>query len=518
MGLKDLREMAERAHVISRRDVLRRAGAGMGAWALLDLLRRDGLCAGWNQDRPTNPLAAKAPPLPARAKSVIFLFMQGGPSQVDTFDPKPLLAKRHGEPLPPSIIEGLRLQFTKSDAAVLGSPQTFSRCGQSGLEIADTYPALQKCADDLAVVRSCYHESFNHAPAQYMLNTGSARMGKPCVGSWVTYGLGSESENLPAFVVMTTTGSLKGGPPVYDRGFLPGTYQPTVLRNAGSPVLYLDEPAGREGGDDGKALKDTRGMNEERKTSFHGAKGDNDALDLVRWMNEEHRAVRGKDVDDLSARIASYELAFRMQAAVPEAVDLSRETAATRELYGLNEKISEQFGKNCLMARRLVERGVRFVQIFTGGAGADDWDAAHADNDGTHRQMARRVDRPIAGLLQDLKLRGLLDQTLVVWGGEFGRTPVADGRYPDKRAGRDHNPYGFTMWLAGGGVQGGKVIGATDEYGLRAVEDRVHVNDMHATILRLLGLDHKELTYLFEGRDQRLTDVGGDHEITDLLI
>jgi uncharacterized protein (DUF1501 family) len=472
--------------------MLRQAGAGFGMWALLDLLGRDGLLAA-PSPAPANPLAPRPPHIPARAKRVIFLFMQGGPSHIDTFDPKPLLARHHGQPLPPSVTRGYQLQFTKMDSAILGSPQTFRKCGESGIEIADTYPHLQCCADDLAVIRSCYHDSFNHAPAQYMVNTGHARMGRPCLGSWVTYGLGSESEDLPAFVVMATTGDLKGGPPVYGNGFLPGTYQPTVLRNAGSPVLYLDPPGAR------------------------GADDERGVLDLVQWLNREHAAARGDGVDDLSSRIASYELAFRMQAAVPEAVDLGRETEATKALYGLDDPISAKFGADCLIARRLVERGVRFVQVFTGSAGADDWDAAHAENDKTHRQMAHRVDRPIAGLLTDLKSRGLLDDTLVVWAGEFGRTPVADGRYPDKPAGRDHNPYGFTAWLAGGGVKGGRVVGATDEFGFRAVEDRIHVNDLHATILKLLGLDHTALTFLFEGRDQRLTDVGGYHEIADRL-
>jgi hypothetical protein len=472
--------------------MLQHAGFGFGAWAFLDLLTRDGRLPATTA--PANPLAAKAPPLRATAKHVIFLFMQGGPSHIDTFDPKPLLNKLQGKPLPPSAAEGLQLQFTKGDAAILGCPQTFRKCGESGLEIADTYPHLQACADDLAVVRSCYHESFNHAPAQYMLNTGFARQGYPCLGSWVTYGLGSPSETLPAFVVMATTGDVKGGPPVYGHGFLPGTYQPTVFRNTGSPMLYLDAPGGR------------------------GDSGQREVLDFVQSLNREHRAARGADVDDLSSRIASYELAFRMQSAVPEAVDLTRETKAVKDLYGLDDRLSARFGTSCLLARRLVERGVRFVQIFTGSAGADDWDAAHAENDKTHREMARRVDRPIAGLLKDLKSRGLLDETLVIWGGEFGRTPVADGRYPDKRGGRDHNPYGFTTWLAGGGVKGGKVIGATDEFGFRAVENCVHVNDLHATVLRLLGLDHKKLTFLFQGRDQRLTDVGGSREFADKLL
>jgi uncharacterized protein (DUF1501 family) len=473
--------------------MLRSAGCGFGAWALLDLLTREGRLARSAEPTPENPFAPRQPHFAASARHVIFLFMQGGPSHIDTFDPKPLLNRLHGQPLPASATAGLQLQFTHKNAAVLGSPQTFRYCGQSGLEIADTYPHLQTCADELAIVRSCYHESFNHAPAQYMLSTGSARMGHPCLGSWVTYGLGSESDNLPAFVVMATTGDVKGGPPVFGHGFLPATYQPTVLRSSGAPVLYLSPGAD------------------------HTPAEQRNVLDLVQWMNREHRAARGDDVDDLSARIAAYELAFRMQSAVPDAVDLARETAATRRMYGLDDPVAARFGTFCLMARRLVERGVRFVQIFTGSGGADDWDAAHAENDRTHREMARRVDRPIAGLLRDLKARGLLDETLVIWGGEFGRTPMADGRYPNRPAGRDHNPYGFTTWLAGGGVKGGKVFGATDEFGLRAVEDRIHVNDLHATVLKLLGLDHRQLTFLFQGRNQRLTDVGGDHEFADRL-
>jgi uncharacterized protein (DUF1501 family) len=483
---------------LTRREMLQKAGFGFGAWALLDLLSRNAKAESAHQPQiaasSANPLAARVAHFPATAKHVIFLFMQGGPSQVDTFDPKPKLNDLHGQPLPASLIKGLKLQFTHMDAKVLRSPQTFSRRGQSGLEIADTYPNLQTCADDLAIVRSCYHESFNHAPAQYMMNTGSSRMGRPSLGSWVTYGLGSESDNLPSFVVMETTGDVKGGPPVIGRGFLPGTYQPTILRNSGSPVLYLNAPDGAEASDQRRIL------------------------DMSQWLNDRHKSAHGSDVDDLSSRIASYELAFRMQSAVPEAIDLSRESAATREMYGINDKTSAKFGTDCLIARRLIERGVRFIQIFTGSSGSDDWDNAHAENDKVHREMAHRTDKPIAGLLKDLKSRGLLDETLVVWGGEFGRTPIADGRYPDKRAGRDHNPYGFTTWLAGGGVKGGRVIGATDEVGFRAVEDKVHVNDLHATILKLLGLDHRKLTFLFEGRNMRLTDVGGDNDIAAKLF
>jgi uncharacterized protein (DUF1501 family) len=468
---------------LSRREMLQRAGMGFGAWALLGLLSRERLAAA-PSIQSVNPLAPKSPHFPAKAKSVIFLFMQGGPSHIDTFDPKPLLAKLHGQPLPPSATEGLQLRFTKMDALIHGCKLNFSKCGRSGIEIADSYPNLQKCADDLAVVRSCYHDAFNHSPAQYLMNTGSSRMGRPCIGSWVTYGLGSVSENLPAFVVMATTGNTKGGPPVYGNGFLPGTYQPTVLRNSGSPVLYLNPP------------KDV------------GRRNQRQMIDFVQWLNQEHEAERGAGTQDLASRIAAYELAFRMQAAVPDAVDIEKESAATRELYDVDDPISGTYARSCLRARRLVERGVRFVQLFTGSAGSDDWDNAHADNDGVHASMARRVDKPTAALLQDLKTRGLLDSTLVVWGGEFGRTPIADGRYPDKRAGRDHNPYGFTTWLAGGGVKGGRIIGATDEFGFRAVQDRVHINDLHATILKLLGLDHEKLTFLFEGRNMRLTDVG----------
>jgi len=495
---------------LSRREMLWRAGLGFGTWALLDLLARDGKLAAKSAD---NPLASKPPHEPARAKHVIFLFMQGGPSHIDTFDPKPLLNKLHGQPLPASVSLGLQLQFTKSDASVLGSPQTFRHCGASGIEIADTYPQLQTCANDLAVVRSVYHDSFNHAPAQYMLNTGFSRMGHPCLGSWAIYGLGSESENLPAFVVMATTGDVKGGPPVYGRGFLPGTYQPTVFRNAGSPVLYLNTPSKSKGSQVfDVSFQGQPPLDRDRKKRTEAV------LEMSQWLNHEHVARRGEDVDDLNSRIASYELAFRMQSAVPEAVDLSRESTAIQKLYGLDDPISARFARSCLLGRRLVERGVRFVQIFTGSGGADDWDAAHADNDKTHREMAHRTDRPIAALLKDLKSRGLLEETLVVWGGEFGRTPVADGRYPDKRAGRDHNPYGFTTWLAGGGVRGGQVIGATDDFGFRAVQDPIHVNDLHATILRLLGLDHTQLTYLFQGRQQRLTDIGGDREFTERLV
>ena len=468
---------------LSRRNMLRRAGLGFGTWALLDLLKRDGLRA----DTPS----------PARAKHVIFLFMQGGPSHIDTFDPKPLLAKRHGQPLPAERHRrGCSCSSPRSDAAILGSPQTFRKCGRSGIEIADTYPHLQTCADDLAVVRSCYHDSFNHAPAQYMLNTGYARMGRPCLGSWVTYGLGSESENLPAFVVMATTGDVKGGPPVYGRGFLPGTYQPTVLRNAGSPVLYLER---RRRADD----PDRR-----------------EVLDMVQWLNREHRAARG---DGRGRPVLAHRL---LRAGLPHAERRARgrgpdpgDARRRRTLYGLDDPISAQFGADCLMARRLVERGVRFVQIFTGSAGADDWDAAHAENDKTHREMARRVDRPIAGLLQGPEGAGPAGRDA----GDLGRRirPDAGRRRPLPRQAAPAATTTPTASPPGWPAAASRAAGSSAPPTSSASgPSRTGSTSTTCTprSCKLLGLDHRELTYLFQGRDQRLTDVGGDHEFAERLL
>jgi len=362
------------------------------------------------------------------------------------------------------------------DAAIHGCRLPFTQSGQSGLPIADSYPHLQTCADDLAIVRSCHHDSFNHSPAQYMMNTGSARMGHPCLGSWTAYGLGSASENLPAFVVMATTGNVKGGPPTYGRGFLPGTYQPTVLRHSGSPVLYLDPP----------------------KELAHA--NQREMLNFVQWLNENHARERGDDTDDLSARIAAYELAYRMQAAVPEAVDLRQESQATRDLYGVDDPIAGTYARSCLMARRLVERGVRFVQIYSGGEENErSWDG-HTNIAANHRQFAGETDQPIGALLTDLKQRGLLNETLVIWGGEFGRTPMAQG------TGRDHHIKGFSIWLAGGGIKGGVVHGATDELGFHAVENRHYVTDIHATLMYQLGLDSHRL--VVPGRQRLAIDHG----------
>ena len=468
----------------SRREFLQKAGLGFGMIAATDLLAGE------------NPLAARKPHFPAKADSVIFLFMHGGPSHIDTFDPKPLLNELHGQPVPDSF-GSVDLQFTKVDRVpLIGSPRAFRKRGDSGLEISDLFENVAAHADALTVVRSCHHDGFTHVTGQNWMNTGWARVGRPSIGSWVTYGLGSENENLPAYMVMLD-GPIKAGPPAYGAGFLPAVYQGTVLRSQGPPILNIERP-----GD----------ITERQQRKL---------LDLLRQSNEEHYAARSDD-SELAARIASYELAFKMQTAVPELADLSAETEATRKLYGLDNNETRNFGEQCLRARRMVERGVRFVQIYSGGrkGGAGvGWDG-HNEIDRNHEQMARSVDRPIAGLLTDLKQRGMLDRTLVVWGGDFGRTPFTDGAEGggSNRNGRDHNPYGFTVWMAGGGVRGGQVIGSTDAIGLRAQEDKVHMHDLHATILSLLGLDHEQLTYFFQGRDFRLTDVGGGNNLAGRIV
>lgn len=477
----------------TRREFLEQLGGGFGVLALTYLMDRESLFA--SEPAIVNPLAPKAPHFPAKAKSVIYLFMHGGPSHLDTFDPKPVLAELEGQKLPPSM-QNIKLQFTNAaEAPLMASRRTFKKHGQSGIEVSDLFPNLAQHVDDLAIIRSCHHEAFVHSAALNLMNTGSIRMGFPSMGSWIVYGLGTESQNLPAYIVMLEGGT-KAGPPAYGSGFLPATYQGTVMRSKGDAFLNIKPPS------------------EISRTEQR------DLLDDLNWFNEQHRQTR-RDDSNLSARIAAYELAFRMQSNAPELVDLSRESEVTQKLYGIDEKETQEFGIKCLMARRLVERGVRFVQIYSGGLrNGRDWDG-HADCDQNHIKMARSVDKPIAGLLADLKQRGLLESTLVIWGGDFGRTPVTDGQLRDGggyRGGRDHNPYGFTMWMAGGSIKGGKVIGATDEIGFRAVEDPVHVNDIHATILALLGLDHNKLTYFYQGRNFRLTDVGGEHMFVDRLL
>jgi hypothetical protein len=403
--------------------------------------------------------------------------MVGGPSQMDLFDPKPELTRQHGKPLPTSFGKPVS-QFTMGDTPLLASTRKFKKHGKSGLPVSDLMPHLAGCVDDICFLNSCWCNSTVHAPAMYELHSGRTLMGHPSLGSWVTYGLGSASENLPAYCVMVQPeGTPEGGAPCWGSGYLPAVYQGTLFRKGASPIHNLALPPGVT-------------PDRQRRT-----------LDLLRKLNED-----GLDKNDteMQARIASYELAYRMQASAPEAVDLTRETAATHKLYGTDQKRTADFGSRLLLARRLVERGVRFVQVYSGGGPLTmQWDA-HDDINGNHGKMCGHVDQPVAGLLKDLKARGLLDTTLVVWASEFGRLPTSQGG-----KGRDHNPYGFTMWLAGGGVKGGQTVGATDEFGLRATENRISVNDFHATLLHLLGMDHERLTYRHSGRDERLTDVAG---------
>src|SRR5438067_2237122 len=462
----------------SRRDFLTRAGGGLGGIALNWLLAQEA-----RGDKPPgspskNPLAAKPPHFPAKSNRVIFLFMVGGPSQMDLFDPKPELVKWAGKPLPESTGRP-KSQFTSGSEVILPSTRKWARHGRSGIEVSDLLPNLARCADDICFLRSCWCTSTIHAPAMYELHSGRTLMGFPSLGSWVTYGLGSVSENLPAYCVMPQPeGVPEGGAPCWSSAFLPAVYQGTLLRRGPNPIQNLRPPADVGG--------------EQNRRSF----------ELLRKLNEQHLPPGDTE---LEARIASYELAFRMQQHAPEAVDLSRETEATKKLYGLDDARTADFGTRLLLARRLVERGVRFVQVYSGGGPlVTQWDA-HDDINGNHEKMCGHVDRPIAGLLKDLRARGLLKGTLVVWCSEFGRTPMSQGG-----KGRDHNPYGYTMWLAGGGVKGGQAIGATDEFGMKAVEERVSVNDFHATLLHLLGLDHEQLRFRHNSRDERLTDVAGD--------
>ncbi|MCE9530805.1 MAG: DUF1501 domain-containing protein [Planctomycetes bacterium] len=458
----------------SRREFLLHAGGGLGGIALNWLLQRDAIAAAGKN---ANPLSSKAAHFPPRAKSVIFMFMVGGPSPLDLFDPKPELEKHRGKPLPESIGRPMS-QFTKGNEALLPSSREFKRHGQSGQWVSDLMPRLATCVDDICLLRSCWCTSTIHAPAMYELHSGRPLMGYPSLGSWVTYGLGSVSENLPAYCVLPQPeGVPEGGAPCWSAGFLPAVHQGTLFRKGATPILNLRPP---------------EGVGEDRQRP---------AFDLIQKLNEQ--SLDPTDTE-LQARIASYELAFRMQQNAPEAVDLTRETEKTREAYGLNRRQTADFGTRLLLSRRLVERGVRFVQVYSGGGPlVTQWDA-HDNINTNHERMCGHVDQPIAALLHDLKQRGLLDDTLVVWCSEFGRTPFSQGG-----KGRDHNPFGYTMWLAGGGVRGGQAIGSTDEFGLKAVENRISVNDFHATILHLLGLDHERLTFRHNSRDERLTDVAG---------
>ncbi len=425
---------------------------------------------------PLQPLASRPPHHSAGAKSVIWLFMEGGPSHLDLFDPKPALDRLAGQPMPESFGKPITAMGTAGNT-IMPTKRQWKQHGQSGIWISDWYPHIAKHADDLAVLRSCWADGLNHVGSVCQMNTGDILAGRPAIGAWATYGLGSANDNLPSFVILTDEAEVNGGPKNWSSGFLPATFQGTMFRRDGVPIFHLAPPA---------TVSD---------------KQQRSKLDLLNALNRHYSLDKAEDTE-LAARLNSYELAYRMQTAAPEAVDLVHETEATRNLYGLDDKLTSKFGTNCLLARRLVERGVRFVQCYCGSGSA--WDA-HSDIEGNHSKWCRISDRPIAGLLADLKSRGLLDSTLVVWGGEFGRTP-----FNEKGNGRDHNPWGFTTWMAGGGVKAGTVVGATDEIGLRAVQDHAHVHDIHATILHLMGLDHTALTYLHNGRDERATINGGE--------
>jgi len=467
--------------MISRRDYLKSAGSGFGMLALTSLLAEQGLLA----DEPAviNPLAPRRTHHAAKAKSVIFLFMSGGPSHLELFDPKPDLQRLQGQPLPASFGPVATRRGVDRNR-LLPTRQTFRKYGRAGIDVSDLLPHTARLADDICLLRGCKGVSVTHPESVYLMNTGSILMGRPSVGAWVAYGLGSENQNMPAFVVLPDPqGWVKGGAPAWGNGYLPSAYQGTLMTGGASPIRHLSNPPGVT-------------EPQQRRT-----------LDFVNRLNREHQQARPED-SDLSARIASYELAFRMQSHAPEVVDLGQESPATRRLYGLDQRETAEFGTRCLLARRMVERGVRFVQLYCGDT--NGWDA-HADIVGNHTQLCRQSDLPIAGLLRDLKSRGLFDSTLVVWGGEFGRTPMTEGT-----TGRDHNPHGFSMWLAGAGVKGGQAIGGTDAVGLRAEHDVTDVHDIHATILHLMGMNHRRLTYRHNGRNERLTDNAG--EVIDAVL
>jgi hypothetical protein len=448
----------------SRRRLLAGAGMGLSSVALSHLM------------------AESRSHFPAKVKRVIWLFMHGGPSHVDLFDPKPELIKHAGKPLPESY-GAVETRRKVAQNPLLAPVKPFRKHGQSGIEISDFLPHMAEIADEMCVIRSCHGDSVNHPQSVYQMNTGSILMGKPSLGSWVSYGLGSENADMPAFVVLPDPGGgLKGGPPAWGSGFLPATYQGTTMRAGANPILDLRSP---------------QSSARQRAT-----------LDLIQQMNAAHQAQRAAD-SVLDARSKAYELAFRMQSAAPEAVDLARETEATKRLYGIDEEKTHEFGTRCLLARRMIERGVRFVQLYSGDT--NGWDA-HEDVLKNHTDYAARTDKPVAGLIRDLKQRGLLEDTLVIWGGEFGRMPMSE-----KGVGRDHNPWGFTTVLFGAGVKRGHIHGATDDFGLRAALDKVHVHDLHATILHLLGLDHDRLTFKHNGLDEKLTGVGESHVVKGVL-
>ena len=468
---------------VTRRHFFRDCGVGVGKIALASLLTGT-FAARASAARGSGPLAPHRPHFAPKAKRVIHLFMAGAPSQLDLFDHKPLLARYQGKPIPPSVIGGQRYAFIRSDAAVLGPQFPFARHGKSGAQLSSLLPNLARVVDDICIVKSVHTDQFNHAPAQIFFNTGFSQPGRPSMGSWVTYGLGCETSDLPAFVVMSTGAGISGGAANWSSGFLPTVHAGVRFRNEGDPILNVSRPKGVD------------------------ARLQRDTLDLVGALNARRLAREGDP--EVGTRIAAYEMAYRLQTSAPELMDLKRESPATLALYGAHPA-KPSFARACLLARRMIERGVRFVNIYHEG-----WDA-HTDLAGNHRGNCAATDRACAALVQDLKVRGLLDDTLVIWGGEFGRTPMVESNPAlGRRLGRDHHPQAFTMWLAGGGVKGGLSYGGTDDFGFHVVEKPVHVHDVQATILHLLGLDHEKLTFRHAGRDYRLTDVHG-RVVKDIL-
>jgi len=466
------------AQFITRRWFFRQCGVGLGSIALASLLGAENAPGATQSPVAINPLAPKQPHFKGKAKRVIYLFMGGAPSQLDLFDYKPSLKKYDGQPVPKEVVKGQKYAFIKPDAALFASEFKFARHGQCGAEISDALPHLRGVVDDIAIIKSMTTDAFNHAPGQVLMQTGSPLFGRPCLGAWTLYGLGSESQNLPGFVVLNSAGGLSGGAALYGSGFLPTFYQGVPFRKSGDPVLFLSNPAGID-------------PKMQRRT-----------LDLIKDLNEQHLSTVGDP--EIATRINSFEMAYRMQTSAPELMDVSKETPETLKLYGA-EPGKPSFAMNCLLARRLIERGVRFVQLFHEG-----WDH-HSEVVKGIKDQAGKTDQASAALIKDLRQRGLLEDTLVIWGGEFGRTPMVEANADfGRKLGRDHHPQAFTMWLAGGGIKPGVTMGETDEFGFHITKDKVHVHDLHATILHLLGFDHEKLTYRFQGRDFRLTDVEGE--------
>ena len=475
---------AKHAKFVSRRWFLKQCGVGIGSIALGSLLGAENVLGASKKISVANPLAPKLPHFAPKAKRVIYLFMGGAPSQLDMFDYKPTLVKYNGKSLPAEIIAGQKYAFIKPDAELYASEFKFAKHGKSGAEISEALPHLAEVVDDIAIIKSMTTDAFNHAPAQILMQTGSTQSGRPCMGAWTLYGLGTESQNLPGFVVMNSANGLSGGSGLYGSGFLPSLYQGVPFRKSGDPVLYLSNPAGVS-------------EKMQRRT-----------LDVVKELNQKHLDTVGDP--EIATRINSFEMAYRMQSSAPELMDISKESPETLKMYGA-EPGKPSFAMNCLLARRLIERGVRFVQLFHEG-----WDH-HSEVVNGVKDQAGKTDQGSAALIKDLKARGLLDDTLVIWGGEFGRTPMVETNSDvGRKLGRDHHPQAFSMWLAGGGIKPGVTIGETDDFGFHVTKDKVKVHDLHATILKQLGFDHEKLTYRFQGRDFRLTDVEG--EVVEKLL